>query len=109
MQSAPIPYASALMTDAPDEIRARGYATNEEMTAIARVGRETLTKWVREKLLPKPKVTSFGKGTVSLWSLEAVERAQFIVAKRAQFHTMEEVKEMVLKRWPPNPSPPEAG
>lgn len=100
---------SAMSDEPPDEIRARGYATNEEMTAIAKVGRETLSKWVREKLLPKPKVTSFGKGTVSLWSLEAVERAQFIVAKRAQFHTMEEVKAMVLKRWPPKPGDPEAG
>lgn len=93
----------------PEEIRARGYATNEEMTAIAKVGRETLSKWVRDKLLPRPKVTSFGRGTVSLWSLEAVERAQFIAAKRAQFHTMEEVKEMVLRRWPPKPSDPATG
>lgn len=92
-----------MATEPPVEARTRSYATNEEMTAITGVTRDTLYKWVRDKLLPRPKITSDGRGTRSLWPLEAVERARFIVERRAEFHTMEEIREMVLERWPPPP------
>jgi hypothetical protein len=55
-----------------------------------------------------PKITSDGRGTRSLWPLEALERARFIVERRAEFHTMEEIKEMVLERWPPTAQAREA-
>ena len=88
----------------PEDSKPRTYATNEEMIAVAKVSRDTLYKWVRDKMLPRPKITSSnGRGTRSLWPLEALERARFIVERRAEFHTMEEIKEMVLERWPPPP------
>jgi hypothetical protein len=89
----------------PEDAKPRNYATNEEMVAVAKVSRDTLYKWMRDKLLPRPKITSDGRGTRSLWPLEALERARFIVERRAEFHTMEEIKEMVLERWPPTPKP----
>lgn len=80
------------------------YATNEEMTAVTGVSRDALYKWVREGLLPRPTKTSDGKnGTISLWSLEALERARFIMEKRAQMYTLLEIRKMVEKRWPPKP------
>ena len=87
----------------PEDTKPRTYATNEEMVALTKVSRETLSKWARDKMLPRPKVTSSGRGTRSLWPLEALERARFIVERRAEFHTMEEIKELVLERWPPPP------
>ena len=91
----------------PEDPKPKTYATNEEMIAVAKVSRDTLYKWVRDKMLPRPKITSNnGRGTRSLWPLEALERARFIVERRAEFHTMEEVKEMVLERWPPPPKAP---
>jgi len=91
----------------PEDSKPRTYATNEEMIAVAKVSRDTLYKWVRDKMLPRPKITSSdGRGTRSLWPLEALERARFIVERRAEFHTMEEIKEMVLERWPPPPKVP---
>jgi hypothetical protein len=79
------------------------------MIAIAGVTRDTLYKWVRDKMLPRPKITSTGRGTRSLWPLEAVERARFIVERRGEFHTMEEIREMVLERWPPPPKAQSTG
>ena len=81
------------------------YATNEDMIAITGVSRDALYKWVRDDLLPRPTITSDGNGTVSLWSLEAVERARFIMEKRAQMYTLLEIKKMVQKRWPPVADP----
>lgn len=98
-----------MATEPAGEEKPRSYATNEEMTTITGVTRDTLYKWVRDKLLPKPKITSDGRGTRSLWSLEAVERARFIVERRAEFHTMQEIQEMVLERWPPPPKPARPG
>ena len=96
-----------MTSEPPAEPKPKSYATNEEMSAITGVTRDTLYKWVRDKLLPRPKITSTdGRGTRSLWPLEAVERAHFIIARRAEFHTMEEIKEMVLERWPPPPKTP---
>ncbi len=97
-----------MTSEPPAEAKPKSYATNEEMTAITGVTRDTLYKWVRDKMLPRPKITSTGRGTRSLWPLEAVERAHFIIARRAEFHTMEEIKEMVLERWPPPPKSPSA-
>ena len=56
--------------EAPEDSKPRTYATNEEMIAVAKVSRDTLYKWVRDKLLPRPKITSDGRGTRSLWPLE---------------------------------------
>ena len=77
------------------------YATNEEMMAVTGVSRDALYKWVREELLPRPTITSDGNGTLSLWPLEALERARFIMEKRAQMYTLLEIKKMIQKRWPP--------
>jgi DNA-binding transcriptional MerR regulator len=76
------------------------YATNEELIAITGVSRDALYKWVREELLPRPAITSDGNGTISLWPLEALERARFIMEKRAQMYTLLEIKKMIQKRWP---------
>jgi hypothetical protein len=70
--------------EAPEDSKPRTYATNEEMVAVAKVSRDTLYKWVRDKMLPRPKITSDGRGTRSLWPLEALERARFIVERRAR-------------------------
>jgi predicted DNA-binding transcriptional regulator AlpA len=98
-----------MATEPPAEAKPKSYATNEEMIAIAGVTRDTLYKWVRDKMLPRPKITSTGRGTRSLWPLEAVERARFIVERRGEFHTMEEIREMVLERWPPPPKAQSTG
>ena len=92
----------------PEDSKPRTYATNDEMVAVAKVSRDTLYKWVRDKMLPRPKITSDGRGTRSLWPLEALERALFIVERRAESYTMEEIKEMVLERWPPPHKGPKA-
>jgi len=77
------------------------YATNEDLIAITGVSRDALYKWVRDELLPRPTITSTGSGTMSLWPLEAAERARFIMEKRAQMYTLLEIKKMIQKRWPP--------
>lgn len=103
----PILYGKPMADEAPEDSKPRTYATNEEMVAVAKVSRDTLYKVkLATRCCPDPKITSDGRGTCSLWPLEALERARFIVERRAEFHTMEEIKEMVLKRWPPPPKTP---
>jgi hypothetical protein len=83
-----------LAREAPDPI------TTDQLVAEAGVPRETLYEWVARRLLPRPQVSS----TTTTWPPGALERARF-VAERLATHTLEEISELVRRRWPSTSRP----
>ena len=77
------------------------FATTEELRAITGLERQSLRLWVRRGLLPKPGYFSDGKhGVRSRWPRSALDRARFVMAMRAQGHSLEEIAAMIREKWP---------
>ena len=84
------------------------WATPDEVRdAAGGVAQNTLWRWVRLGLLPKPTLVSGGpgKGTRNRWPREALERARFVVEQREAGYTLAEIAAMVVERWPDRASP----
>ncbi len=76
------------------------FATMEEMCRIAECLRPTLYRWVSLGLLPPPTGVSDGSGGIRVrWSLEAKDRARFVVEKMREKFQLDEIREMVFQRW----------
>lgn len=78
------------------------WATPDEVRdAAGGVAQNTLWRWVKLGLLPKPTLVSGGpgKGTRNRWPREALERARFVVEQRAEGYTLSEISEMIAERW----------
>jgi len=76
------------------------FATTEELRAITGLERQSLRLWVRRGLLPKPGYFSDGKhGVRSRWPRSVLDRARFVMAMRAQGHTLDEIAGMIREKW----------
>jgi len=76
------------------------FATTEELRAITGLERQSLRLWVRRGLLPRPGYFSDGKhGVRSRWPRSALDRARFVMAMRAQGHTLDAIAEMIREKW----------
>ncbi len=82
----------------PAEVSAA--VTTDWLLAETGVSRDTLYEWVAWRILPRPKVSS----SSTAWSPEALERARFVVELLGT-HTLEEISELVKRRWPSTPRP----
>ena len=79
------------------------FATTEELRAITGLERQSLRLWVLRGLLPKPGYFSDGKhGVRSRWPRSALDRARFVMAMRAQGHSLEAIAAMIREKWPEN-------
>lgn len=85
------------------------WATPDEVRdAAGGVAQNTLWRWVKLGLLPKPTLVSGGpgKGTRNRWPREALVRARFVVEQRAEGYTLGEIAGMIAERWGENASAP---
>ena len=75
------------------------FVTTDDIMAAAGIARRTVQVWVEIGLLPPPQKVSLGMpgGVFNRFPASAVERARFIVAKRAGGFTNEEVQAMLDK------------
>lgn len=86
------------------------FATSEELRAITGLERQSLRLWVRRGLLPKPGYFSDGKnGVRSRWPRSALDRARFVMAMRAQGHSLDEIAAMIREKWGNQEDGPEPG
>ena len=86
------------MSSRDDEPR---WASNEELTAITGISRQSLRLWAIRGLLPKPTLFSDGKsGVRSRWPRSAIDRARFVMKMKGQGYELDEIADMVKERWP---------
>ena len=78
------------------------FASTDDLIKVTGMSRTTLYKWADEGLLPAPEVISDGsRGIKARWPLEALERARFVMAKKAELLTTAEIAARVVERWGP--------
>lgn len=81
---------------------ARDHVTTEELLAITRSTRDTLYRWVADRLLTKPRIlTDMGGHHFAAWSTESLERVRFIVGKQREGLTMDDITALVARRRRP--------
>jgi DNA-binding transcriptional MerR regulator len=70
------------------------FATTQDIMDAADVSRRTVWLWIQRGLLPTPTMVSLGNpgGTFNRFPAHAVGIARFIVAKRADGLTLDEIK-----------------
>lgn len=73
------------------------FATTQDLMEAAGVSRRTIWLWVTRGLLPQPVMVSQGSpgGTFNRFPAEALGAARFIVAKRGEGLTLDEVKALL--------------
>lgn len=77
-------------------------ATTADLTRITGLTGDTMYDWADMGLLPAPEVISDGRrGIKSRWPIEALERARFVMARRAEWMTLSEIALLVTEKWGP--------
>lgn len=77
-------------------------ATTDDLVRITGLTKDTMYDWADQGLLPAPEVISDGRrGIKSRWPIEALERARFVMAKRAELLTLAEIAVLVAEQWGP--------
>ena len=77
-------------------------ATTDDLVRITGLTKDTMYDWADQGLLPAPEVISDGRrGIKSRWPIEALERARFVMAKRAELLTLAEIAALVAEQWGP--------
>jgi predicted DNA-binding transcriptional regulator AlpA len=80
---------------------ARDHITTEELLAATRSTRDTLYRWVAQKLLPRPRIATDASGRqFAAWVPDALARARFIAASEGEGLTAAEIAVLVEARWP---------
>lgn len=81
--------------------RARDHVTTDELLAATKATRDTLYRWVAQKLLPRPRIATDARGRqFAAWGLDALPRARFIVVSEGKGLTTAEIAILVEARWP---------
>ena len=71
--------------------------TTPQIAAAVGVSDETIRRWARLGLLPKPTPSYRGRrGTVSLWPEGTIEQARWVQAQLESGRTMTQVKEALV-------------
>ncbi|MBZ5713950.1 MerR family transcriptional regulator [Nannocystis pusilla] len=77
-------------------------ATTGDLVKITGLSKDTMYDWADMGLLPAPEVISDGRrGIKSRWPIEALERARFVMARRAELLTLAEIRVLVTEKWGP--------
>ncbi|MDC0676083.1 MerR family transcriptional regulator [Nannocystis radixulma] len=77
-------------------------ATTDDLVRITGLTSVTMYDWADKGLLPAPEVVSDGsRGIKARWPFEALERARFVMQKRAEMHTLPEIAAMIAEKWGP--------
>lgn len=77
-------------------------ATTGDLVKITGMSGDTMYDWADAGLLPAPEVISDGRrGIKSRWPIEALERARFVMARRAELLTLAEIAVLVAEKWGP--------
>jgi DNA-binding transcriptional MerR regulator len=77
-------------------------ATTDDLVRITGLTKDTMYDWADMGLLPAPEVISDGRrGIKSRWPIEALERARFVMARRAELLTLAEIAALVAEKWGP--------
>ncbi|HEY0139196.1 MAG TPA: hypothetical protein VGB85_34145 [Nannocystis sp.] len=76
--------------------RARDHVTTEELLAATSSTRETLYRWVAQKLLPRPRIaTDAGGRQFAAWAPDVLQRARLIAASEGKGLTVAEIAALV--------------
>lgn len=80
-------------------------AATGDLVQITGLSKDTMYDWADMGLLPAPEVLSDGRrGIKSRWPIEALERARFVMARRAELLTLAEIRVLIIEKWgPPTP------
>lgn len=77
-------------------------ATTGDLIKVTGMSGDTMYDWADMGLLPAPEVISDGRrGIKSRWPIEAIERARFVMARRAELLTLPEIRVLVIAKWGP--------
>lgn len=73
------------------------FATTQDLMDAAGVSRRTIWMWIQRGLLPAPTMVSLGSpgGTFNRFPAAALSAARFIVAKRGEGLSLDEVKALL--------------
>lgn len=78
------------------------FATTDDLMKITGLSRSAMYDWADQGLLPAPEVVSDGsRGIKARWPAAALERARFVMAKKAELLSLAEIRELVVERWGP--------
>jgi DNA-binding transcriptional MerR regulator len=81
--------------------QARDHITTEDLLAVTASTRDTLYRWVAQGLLKRPRIDADLSGRrFAAWAPDALERVRFIVAGLQGGQTMDEITDLMNKRWP---------
>lgn len=78
------------------------FVTTDDLMKVTGLSRTAMYAWADAGLLPAPEVISDGsRGIKARWPVGALERARFVMAKKAELLSLAEIGKLVEERWGP--------
>ncbi|MDC0722486.1 hypothetical protein [Nannocystis bainbridge] len=76
------------------------FTTTDDLMKVTGLSRSAMYGWADAGLLPAPEVISDGsRGIKARWPVGALERARFVMAKKAELLSIPEIRKLVEERW----------